>query len=185
MIEMMSVKYPHSTHLFGGEVRFKSNYIMDNGDHANLVFLNKVSPVGYNNVVYEDNYDGFQAGLDLNYFGSTGDFQIVSFGGNPSGSPLSGLFTTTPAFQYQFRISSVNILINSPGGGQTSYTPIGPDPTYANIPSLGASLCGVVATTSFGLTTIGVQFGLEVRSTTEPAIVVASTIALYATNDKQ
>jgi hypothetical protein len=185
MIEMMSVKYPHSTHLFGGEVRFKSNYIMDNGDYANLVFLNKVSPVGYNNVVYEDRNDGFQAGLDLNYFGSTGEFQIVSFGGNPQGSPISGLFTTTPAFQYQFRNTSVNIIIDEPGGGQTSYTPGGPDPTYANIASLGTSLCGVLATTSFGFTTIGVQFGLEVRSTTEPAIVVASTITLYATNDLQ
>lgn len=181
MIEMMSAKYRHSTHLFGGEVRFRSNYLMDNGDYANLVFLNKVSPVGYNTKLYATSTEGAPAFTGLSYYGNDGTWAInTSDPGALTGTPTSGQFTTTPAFQYQFSITSVGVVVNSATGDVINSFGPGIPTAYSNIPSIGVSLCEVNSYGTSGSGLITVQYSIDVRSTTEPGIVVSSSIGLQA-----
>jgi hypothetical protein len=184
MIEMLSIKYRNSTHLFGGEVRFRSNYVMDNGDLANIVFLNKVDPVGYNGTLYSDvNAGGPASFAYLYYDNSNGNWSVVT---NSEIDDASGAFTTTPAFQYQVRITSATQVVNTTTGtGATATTPtIAQTPTnFFNLSmSVPIIVCGVDATIdSFGSSAeIQFTYVIECRSTTEPDIVVSSTIGLRA-----
>jgi hypothetical protein len=175
MIEMLSIKYRNSTHLFGGEVRFRSNYVMDNGDLANIVFLNKVDPVGYNGNTYQDLNAGPTAIIYLSY--SSGGNWVIT---GSSGIVTSGAFTNTPASPYQVRVTSVteNQNIKNPPVADTFALPSSPSSTWSDVP---LDLCGVQADID-GITIarIDYTFGIECRSPNQPAIVVSSTIRLIA-----
>lgn len=186
MIEMLSLKYKNSTHLFGGEVRFESDYLMDDGNLANLVFLNKVDPVGYNAGLYSSTTEGafFSALVALSYFGSIGEWGVSAQGTltkTPSSLPESGQFTTTPAFQYQARTTNMTgIFSNVTGDGYTALVPAIADAVYFNISSVGTMICSAEAGATSGSASTGATWTIQVRSTTEPAIVVTSTIRLEA-----
>ncbi len=185
MIEMLSIKYRNSTHLFGGEIRFKSNYIMDNGDLANIVFLAKTNPPGYSGSSYSDvNSSGSSAEANLNYDNSTGDWTVTSSGGTIAGPAP---FTSTPASQYEFRITSATQVQNSASAGAFAFPvpSVGSVPTsYSAIPGSLTALCGVSASIispgpgEFAI--IEFTFGIDVRSQNQPGIVRSSTIGLLA-----
>lgn len=52
MVKFMDDELPNHTHLLGGEIRYKSDYEMDDGTIANLVYANKISPAPYAGVQY-------------------------------------------------------------------------------------------------------------------------------------
>ena len=124
-IQLMSKKFPDVTHLFGGEVRFQSDYLLDNGEQTNLVYLDKVFYPGYNGVTYTLTENGGGFGVDrlalyLSY-GSLGPgyWSVTTDGvGSLATSPITaatyGQWTTTPGSSYQYRITAVSSTVSSP-----------------------------------------------------------------------
>lgn len=179
VVNLVNDKYPNSTHLFGGEVRF---YIENqDSDIVNVVFLDKVNPPTYNGNTYAVSSGGIQnCAVQLVYYGDTGQFQVESqVGGNPIIVQASGLWTTTPApIEYEYRISNVTVTtdmgaIITPAGSSITFSPIG---TSGQV-----ILCKVLVSAAGGTDKEGdVTFEIKVRSIANPAIEVTSTITLQA-----
>jgi hypothetical protein len=155
IIELMSKEIPNATHLFGGEVRFRSDYMVDNGDFANLVYLNKVSPLGYEGLTYTDASAGI-AFISLYYY-DDGTWAVVG----QSGVQATGTWTTTPATTYEMK-TDIDL---TPGTYQTI---TGPTYIAADIQNFSPP------------SDITVQFTMSVRVVGQTTPVVVSTIILQA-----
>lgn len=182
MIDIMSKDYTNSTHMFGGEVRFKTNHLLDDGTTANLVFLDKLNP-GYNGQSYSAADDGGGFGTycecTLSY-GTTGIFLpiegswIINGTNNLQGSPVIGQWTTTPAVDYEFRITNVvGTISGATPNGPTDWTPM-------NRPGF-TFICGSSATSSGTTVYDSNQFSIQVRVSGEASPIQDSTITLAAT----
>ena len=130
MVELMSAKYPTATHLFGGEVKFFTDYWADNGERANIVLLAKVTP-SYDNQNY-----GWTATCStgsetsLAYF-NDGSWSILGFDYVQEFTIVSGSwYSTTPTFNYMIRVSSIQDIGMSSQGYVTPQS--APSP-FANI----------------------------------------------------
>lgn len=140
MVQIVSEKFPTSTHLFGGEIRFNTNYLLDNNQSSNLVYLEKVCPPGYGSS-YSTITDPYDGTLYLNYFGS-GAWEVAVYTNQPYYNQFaSGLWTNTPNVGYEFRITNVIVYqlqgqgtVNPPS--PTGWTAIDPNATYNTICSV-------------------------------------------------
>lgn len=172
-INLVNEKYPNSTHLFGGEVRF--NIQNQEDSIVNVVFLDKVDPPGYNGQLYEAFTGGALASsCSLRYNGDDGLYTIVriQIGGN-----TSGVWTTTFSSSYEYRITSVTI-DQSYIGGQTIPDSAGPFPTVWTPITGDTLICRSRIVDPFAI--IQATFGIEVRVVGETSPVVSSTISLRA-----
>lgn len=102
-VKLLSEKYPTSTHLFGGEVRFTRS-VNDDNQLVDIVFLAKVNPPGYDqsNAYTVFSFSPSGCGIVL-YYDQTGTWTIDRFGGvgGVTPGPLTGTWTTTPASNYE------------------------------------------------------------------------------------
>lgn len=175
MIELMSKKFPNSTHMFGGEVRFYTNHLKDDNSYANLVFLDKVSP-GYTGQTYSAYDDGGGFGATATstlVYLQAGTWEVV-LSNNGTGSPLFGTWTTTPGSTYEFRISAIT---NDAGFYFPSTAPTG----WTTIAGT-TEICTVNAASGggSGSSTSQATFTIEVRVVGQPT-PASSTITLIAT----
>lgn len=95
MIKHMGNILPSCTHVFGGEVRFRTNYTADNGLQSNLIYLEKQYP-SFQNCYYQCSEDGGGFGANANltmYFASDGTWIISGPNLTPElGCPTSGTY---------------------------------------------------------------------------------------------
>lgn len=175
MIDIMSKDYTNSTHMFGGEVRFKTNHLLDDGTTANLVFLDKLNP-GYNGITYgvSDDGGGFgvQVTIYLNY-DSNGSWEVNYSGGNPTGSPTSGSWTDTPSSTYEFRITNVNNIQGSP-------EPSGPTGWVTIAGGTNICTCTAASQGQGGFGNTDAIFDIEVRVVGQTVPSQSSSIRLVA-----
>jgi hypothetical protein len=173
----MNNRLPESTHLFGGEVRFRTNFLLDNRETANLVMLGKVTP-GFNGQSYtNENPAGPGTYYTRLIFETNGTWDIVydmNFSGSFTGSPISGTWAVAPLNPagYEYRIPTV---INSgalgvgssatPELGDPTWYPILPSTIIADTVADDDSLTGAFAFTSFTM---------EIRPTGGTGVVTAS-----------
>lgn len=134
-IMLMSEEYKNYTHVFGGEVRFQ-NYMTDDGEVANLAFLDKLVPA-YNGQTYTDiisDYTPQSAGVSL-YYQVDAAYPVYTVGnyvilGQHGGQLATGPWTDTIASSYEFQIQYWNLLGSvgyydvNPPAAPTSYTPL-------------------------------------------------------------
>jgi len=163
LIDLMNSLLPGRTHLFGGEVRFFST--IEDNKPANIVFLEKVCPPGYNGGYYQAESPG---SATLLYNNSTG---IWSIGRTGFPTP-TGTWTTTPAFSYEYLIDTATVDTSFGSGQIIPNTPTG----WAPIDSTSTQICRVQGG-SASSNWVG-SFEIWVRSTTEPANICVSTITL-------
>lgn len=179
MINTVSAKYRNATHLFGGEVKFMTDYVKDNGELANVLLLEKVTP-GYNNGSY-----GISAGCAdfceaqlLYYSNGTYDIEVgtgLSYYSVNSGNWYNG--TPTSPFGYMARVSTINSLDTFNGG--CSPTSAG---TWLNISASGTGIVYAYATgAGFGQTNYGViNCVVECKETNNPSSGVFAQVEIYA-----
>lgn len=175
-IKSMSLDYPTATHVFGGEVKFKTDYLLDDGNNSNLVFLDKLVP-GYDGKTYTDSFVGNSseiANLRLVYAGSTGAWFVDSYHVGPFLE--SGNWTDTPAVQYEFRIATIS------GFGDGSYASSPSSTTGWTTIFQGfaafTQICNLTAgTPGYGATNYATfTYGIEVRVVGETTPVQSSSI---------
>jgi hypothetical protein len=176
IVKVMHGEMPNMQHLFGGEVRYRTNYLRDDNSLANIILLTKVSP-SYDGDVYDalitpSNSAGFYS---LSY-SAGGTWSVThSASGSFSGGATSGTWTNTPASSYQYRvvaISNVNLSNN--------FTP-----SMASVPTAWASVGGQICrtfTNAGGLSASTATFHIEVRSVANPGVVMSSSITLATDN---
>lgn len=115
MVKMMDIEFPNNKHLFGGEVRYRTDYVMDDNSLSNLVSLGKVVP-GFNSALYtEEGTSSSTASIFLELH-NDGTWQVLGSGASGPGSPGSGTWTTTPGTTYEYRISTISASSVSPSG---------------------------------------------------------------------
>ncbi|NBP58379.1 hypothetical protein EBU71_17970, partial [bacterium] len=116
MIQQMSEEYPDHTHVFGGEVRFQSNYQYANRNY-NIVFLDKLVPA-YDGEFYSSPspIDGSYNTVGLIYYGNSltgaGTWEIQAYVNGFPGPQIvqSGVWTTTPALgPYEVIVTDVTV----------------------------------------------------------------------------
>lgn len=190
MIQQMSEEYPDHTHVFGGEVKFKSNYQYANRNY-NLVFLDKLVPA------YDGQLYGAPSGLygepgyvALAYYGNTlegaGTWEVQIYtSGFPQPYPTnSGVWTTTPALgPYEVDISAASLIysVGSPlyfnYEPKTAYTqPIGSASYY-----LAYAEAGSLAFPYGQYVQVNVAWTFATRVVGEVSPVIYSSIELVAT----
>jgi len=186
-VKAMSVEYSNATHVFGGEVKFKSNYKLDNGEDSNLVWLDKLLPAYNGNQYIDYAGNGQSAYARLVYWGAS------AFGGNQAGkyfislqsfpNPVEeGLWTDTPSVLYEERVT---YWVYSEGlAGTIGVTPAVAPSDWQIIPNTGFPPlnlpCEVnCSAASYGSYNYGlVTFEIEVRVVGETTPVQASSISL-------
>lgn len=176
MVDIMSTEHPGKTHLLGGEIRYRSNYLDNESTYSNIVLLSKVSP-GYSTYSKQTSANaGTNAGAISLSYSSGGSWTVSSSGDGAAlvGSPTSGTWTTTPASAYEYRVSSVNVVSNTGG----SYFPTS-STSYAG---LGAVICGVNIPASAIPNDITASFDIDVRSVSNPGTVMSSSIEFILSN---
>ncbi len=109
---LMATEFPDNKHLFGGEVRYRTNYVKDDKSLANIVLTTKVTP-GY------DSYSYFIARnsgsgtatvfLNMTYVAGVSATWAITHGPgtwSTSGGPVSGNFASAPfdSIGYEFRV---------------------------------------------------------------------------------
>lgn len=185
-INLVNEKYPNSTHLFGGEVRF---YIENSNDETvNVVFLDKANPPGYSGLgYYVSSPIGRAAALQLNYYGANGYYEVISeVGGLPIVTEDSGFWYTDPAppVNYQYRISDVSITGSQP---PFTVTPSASSGSFTAIPTSGQTIICKAQTPARSFSQPGcevtVTFTIVVSSIANPAIEVTSTIEFTSVSD--
>ena len=189
MVDIISKEYPGATHLFGGEVRYRTNYLNDDKTFSNLVTLTKVTP-GFAGNIYSRSEPGFtpnsgQIRLVLNSDGTWNVYFSGSLGGVSTGSPVTGTWwqasVGNPTIgSYEYRIDPVTVTPGSnypsgivPSVSQISWTAIGVGGVNAaeiSIPN--------VATPEDSRA----QFTVNIRSIANPATVISSTITFHVFN---
>ena len=162
MAKLMNADYPNVSHLFGGEVRYSSDY-----DHCedspleNLVSLSKITP-GYNGSLYrlagsQTGGQGILLGMD-SVLGTWSVFPInTGIGGWIPAGPTSGSYTNTLTNPYQFQ-TSINtgfVYTGSPPPSTYVYS------TYSNgsdpIQIILGSYQGVAGQRAYGSFTINIK----------------------------
>lgn len=105
MVKLMSLKYPSSTHIFGGEVRFFTDYVADNGELANIILLQKIVPAYDGGQYINGGNCGQTTGAALWYY-SNGLWRIFF----NADMVDAGLWYSTgnPVFSYMIRVSAVS-----------------------------------------------------------------------------
>jgi hypothetical protein len=175
MIQMMSNEYPERSHVFGGEVRFYSDYLEDNGELANLVLLAKTTP-GYTGSSYfcSSFTGGTPASLSLVY-NSDGSWDVNGTG-NQTVDSDSGTWTTTPSTPngYEYRISAISG-VTTQGLGQV--TPSGAPTSYASLAG-GAGICEAVSDPFAPASIADATWTIQVRTAAgaQQGTVMTSTI---------
>lgn len=179
-ILLMSKEFKNCTHVFGGEIRFQK-YLMDNGDLANLVFLDKVTPA-YNGQTYvADSYGTCDYSLlQLGYNTGDGTWAVYADYQSLTGVVLaSGVWTTTPGSLYQYRVTNV-VTYPIIGSNAGVVGPEGPYPTDWFTIGIGFihNLVGLYQINAgfnqyFESDAI---FDIDLRAVSNPGIVVASSI---------
>lgn len=149
-IFLMNEQFPDVTHVFGGEVRFK-NYLLDNGNTANLVFLDKLLP-DYNGQTYVAESYGTcdNAWLQLIYDRDDGLYYIVKTEMSTTTTTETGswldLTNVSPATQFERRITNV-VTYPIIGSNAGDITPAGPYPsawqTITNPPLNLVNICSL------------------------------------------
>lgn len=210
MINIMNEDLHSVTHVFGGEVRFKTNYLMDDGSYSNIVYLDKTMPE-YNGVSYNYTYSASDPGAinGLNHtlvYNNTliaGGYWYLYFYTNgpgytdvssqvlctPPGSlgagPFYGTWTTTPwLVAYEARTTYV---INS--------GPAGTPPTISSNPSwINLDQAALGGTTTLVVDIVGPQpentnscsitWTIDVRvvGQTTPVVTSSYTVSYNLTN---
>lgn len=185
-VKTMTIEYLNSTHVFGGEVKFKSNYKLDNGENSNLVWLDKLLP-GYNGQSYAASFVGgdsilVQISLAYRALFSPGTWVITD--NQLPGARDTGYYTDTPSVPYEFRIPYWNLLASEgfytvqPSAAPSAWTSVGSSP-------LGAAIvCGLsVPGPGYGATNYAsVYFDIELRVIGETTPVQASNLTLVASS---
>lgn len=187
MIKLMSEEFSNVTHVFGGEVKFKTNYLLDNGQKSNLVWLDKVVPQ-YDNQVYTCPYAGYQqtASIALYYtscveggFTEPWSWEIYGspgyiFDNNNPSTAKAGIYATPPAGCYEVRAYVAQI---SDSASNFSYSLINGG-NWTSFEFSDGIVCGATATApsyySYGF--INITFGIEVRVIGETTPVQSSTV---------
>lgn len=198
IVKYMAKEYTNVTHLLAGEVRFKTNYLMDDGSKANLVYLNKVLPA-YNGYQYNFSDSGINppgALIELYYNNGLvngGNWTISAYRTvsplppidpiptTPPGGPVSGVWTTTPwLVEYEFR----NVItVNSSSGIGFLLSPY--QGSYGTIENEGFILTTMaslqIEAPPLGPTTYfaDVTFEIFVRKTGDTVPEVVSTINFF------
>lgn len=193
MIKMMEYEYSGNSHVFGGEVRFYTNHILDDGRNASLVQLIKENPASYAGESYRTtSYNAANAycGLDFNFANGLGvvqTFSVSDDGGAFSTGPSTGNWATSSNLVqsvFEFRILTYTTLKNLPPSNLVNdIFPVGSVPTsWAAITPPSNTICAVQATlpTVFDPSEIEVIFTIELRSQGQPGFVVSSQITLEA-----
>jgi hypothetical protein len=180
--ESMDRKY---CHLLGGEVRYRTNYLNDDGSSSSLVMLNKVSP-SYNGKFFQAEGASPTNSIRLNYF-TDGTWSVTAshaVGGildTNTGLPTTttGTFANPPlaASGYQYRITA------SAGSTSGLVPAINAVPTaWADIPN--GVICSVSASAPSGFTAgKSGDFTIELRPISQPGAVLTSTIHIGCTAD--
>jgi hypothetical protein len=195
MINLTNQEYPNHTHIFGGEVRFRSDYSYADRNY-NLVFLDKLVPA-YNGQTYVNSAPfGPYTYVALVYSGNTatdpGNYFIYYYI-DGYGSPTigeQGVWTTTPNLgPYELAIPSVSKNFSAPtsGGSPTypwDYGPTSPQ-AYLTIGAFEYTFCYAAAgPTPFGqFYTIDATWNIDVKVVGEVTPVVSSSINLVAISD--
>lgn len=186
-VGQMDREFPNHTHLFGGEIRFQ-NYLLDNGEIAKLVFLNKLVP-GYNGVTYDDSHYGSCSGgaQRLVYFsGGTWEYQVQNNWPNSNATYDtldSGSWTDTPGSTYEFRLTSITgsgYCSTFSCSGSYPSTPTG----WSTIGAATVIIFGYCINAGYGDPDINCSLGagIEVRVSGQSSPVQASSINFSATN---
>lgn len=184
MIEQTNQEYPDHTHVFGGEVRFKSNYTYANRNY-NIVFLDKLVP-SYDGGSYTTTGGliGESVFLQLVYRGNTlsnpGTWDLINYI-DGQGNPIvfeQGLWTTTPALG-PYELDCVGTQLYKVG--TSDYYPKG-DGGWITINAYDYGVAYVTAgPTPYGQAyTITASFNISVRVVGEVSPVVNSTITMTA-----
>lgn len=165
--KLINDEFPNHTHLFGGEVRFYNQPLID--PQSNLVFLAKVCPPGYNGGSYQGQ-TSTTGNCTLEYFASTGIWRIVRTGF----SSVTGTWTTTPnVLTYEFLIDTVTD--NGGGGALGSIIPSAPT-DWAPINLEPTQICRVQI--GNGSASRNATFEIWVRSTNDISNICVSVVTL-------
>jgi len=172
-VNIVESKYPNSTHLFGGEVRFNIT-TNENNETVSLAFLDKINPPTWDGLVIEGLVSNSNfASARLLYRADTGTWSAT---GTPSGDNLNGVWTTTTTSSYEYSVTAMiingqygtNVTFNpNPLDVPTAYAPIGSPTTLANVR---------ISDFSMGNAT----FTIAVRVVGQEDPVVTGTITLFA-----
>lgn len=172
-VTQIDKEYPDHIHLFGGEVRYRTDIVQD---ELNLAYLSKVTP-GYNGITYTLNKN--ISGTIRLLLSSAGTWSITTNGGTLTGAPASGSWTTTPGSSYQYNSTCTYLFDNSTGLANSS---------PPELESTGwTAITGTVIAAELNMSSIVNQFGssaanftIEIRSVGNPASVNGSSITLEA-----
>ena len=180
MIDLLAAEYPDSQHLFGGEVRYKYDY-MGKGlsEPANLVKLNKVA-AGFDGINYSRHgVNGNVSGLIL-YIQLNGTWSLT-YAGTDVGQvgPYSGTWAVAP-------LASAYEVFIDPGWGVV----VGTEPSSADLAYSSGSwqnlaggwFCSVGAG-KMATQAIGTGYGslvgtFQIRATAHPAITQSYSISI-------
>jgi hypothetical protein len=175
MVDLMNNQYPGYSHLFGGEVRYRSNYLKDDMTYANLALLGKVTPA-YDGLTYDETGTSLAMSVALTY-SSAGTWSITHSGTGAwtPGGATTGNFavaTLNPS-GYEYRISAITVNANTGAS----------NPTAASVPTGWTTIITSVTVCSVSITSGGAKiqddlFTIELRPVGFPAEVVSSTINL-------
>ena len=175
MVTMMENKYPNAKHVLGGEVKFQTDFIDDDGTVKNLVFLAKLTP-GYNGITYglalSAVTDGTAQTATLRY-SNAGTWTVSLTGpGLSSGTPTNGSWTNTPGSSYEYRVNSV-----TPGlVFDATYSPSVAQTAWTAINSTSVTICNAATNTGAINADCEVTFGIQVRAVATPATILSSSI---------
>ena len=142
MVNVMSScpEYAGATHLFGGEVRYVSNFNQDDGTQANLVTLTKIMPA-YNGLTYASGPMGIYSGLVFytdgpspghawlirsNNSGYTGVWPTDPSTGTPNPTAGPGNWSNTVGQAYEMYTTTVITTQTYSGGGYVMHPQEGP-----------------------------------------------------------
>lgn len=178
MVELTRFKYPNSTHIFGGEIRFFTDYPADNGDIANIILLNKVVP-SYNGQSYTNTLGcGQNAALQMRYFNNgTWDILSYQFGIGPQTVIASGSwYQFLPTRSYMIRISSI-----SNESFQGTVSPATAPSDFVNIGNPTQVILCISNGAGFGDAAVaGAMFTTELREVGQTIPGVFATVEMYA-----
>ncbi len=98
-------------------------------------------------------------------------------GNNYVGTPTSGTWTSTPGISYEYKVTVVNITIDS--GSPTSQTPNAPQGSWT---SIGTSATILFISAGAGNATVEVTYTFDVRQIGTTTPVKTTTIEFYVEN---
>ena len=193
MIQQTDEQYPNHTHVFGGEVRFRSNYQYADRNY-NLVFLDKLVP-GYNGQTYLSPallFGGFST-VGLIYYGNSleapGTWEVQSYAeGFPQPVTIAnGVWTTTPELgPYEVIVTGGTLLFRTGNAWNNYY----PQTFPQTIPMIGAGqlICyteaGINQPLPYGTySEIQFEWNIDAKVVGEVSPVVSSTIILQSISE--